>query len=95
MKCDNGLSVERKIRWPQWDPTQLRTHRHVYNLPSKVAAAAITIAPTMKNFVTENHKLCTRRDMMAHLLSTVIIWFNEYKGGTTRTMTELEEVENY
>ncbi len=28
-----GLTVEGKIWWHQWDPTQLRTHRHVYNLP--------------------------------------------------------------
>ncbi len=63
---------------------------------SKVAAAAIAIAPTLKNFVTENHKLCTsRRDMMVHLLSMVTSWFNENKGGTMRMMTELKEVENY
>jgi hypothetical protein len=63
--------------------------------PSKVAAAAITIAPTLKNFVTENHKLRTRRDTMAHLLSVVTSWFYEYKGETTRMMTELEEVDNH
>jgi hypothetical protein len=63
--------------------------------PPKVAAATVTIAPTLKNLVTENQKLRTSRDMMAHLLSVVTSWINEYKGGTMRTMTELEEVENH
>jgi hypothetical protein len=84
--ADNGLSVEGKIRWHQWEPTQLRI---------KVAAAAIAIAPTLKVFVTENHKLRTRRDTMTHLLSVVTSLFNEYKGGTTMMMTELKEVENH
>jgi hypothetical protein len=26
---DNGLSVEGKIQWCQWDSTKQRTHRHV------------------------------------------------------------------
>ena len=30
---------------------------------------------------------------MVHLLSVVTSWFNEYKGKTMRTMTELKEVE--
>ncbi len=33
LSVDDGLSVEGRIRWHRWDPTQLRTHRHVYNLP--------------------------------------------------------------
>jgi hypothetical protein len=63
--------------------------------PSNVAATAVAIAPTLKYFVKENHKLCTRRDTMAHLLSVVTNWFKKYKGGTIRTMTELKEVENH
>ncbi len=30
---DNGFNVEGKIRWCRWDPTQLRTHRHMCDLP--------------------------------------------------------------
>jgi hypothetical protein len=63
--------------------------------PSKVAATAVAIAPILKNVVTANHKLRTRRDTMTNLLGVVTSWFNEYKDGATRTMTELEEVENH